>query len=170
MSLQPSLENIAWCAAQKKKQEERIKEAEELKKQFHPVPELLGYTTSEQLAEWVAGCEARWKTIPNYPWETQKYMYTEKARHEPIVEKCKRYLQEHPVDPSKVQPSPTPVNRPDVHSYAVRPLNPGSAQPALTHTRPTSQVVQWVQGNRIIMRPEDREVLPGERMSRVRIG
>ena len=49
------------------------------------------------------------------------------------------------------------------------PLNAGSAQPALTQTRPHEQAVQWTQGNRIIMRPTDREVMPGERMSSVRI-
>ena len=50
-----------------------------------------------------------------------------------------------------------------------QPLNPGSAQPALTQTPSHEQTVQWVQGNRIIMRPMNREVLPGERMSSVRI-
>lgn len=49
------------------------------------------------------------------------------------------------------------------------PLNPGSAQPALTRTIPRENVVQWSQGNRIIMRPQDREILPGERMSTVKI-
>ena len=44
-----------------------------------------------------------------------------------------------------------------------------SAQPALTQTPSHEQTVQWVQGNRIIMRPLNREVLPGERMSSVRI-
>ena len=49
------------------------------------------------------------------------------------------------------------------------PLNPGSAQPALTQTRPREQTVQWVQGNRIIMRPLDREVMPGEPTTKVSI-
>ncbi len=44
-----------------------------------------------------------------------------------------------------------------------------AVNPALTQTRANPQVVQWVQGNRIIMRPENREVMPGEPMSRVRI-
>jgi hypothetical protein len=44
-----------------------------------------------------------------------------------------------------------------------------SAQPALTQTHSHEQVPQWVQGNRIIMRPVTREVMPGEPMSSVRI-
>ena len=70
----------------------------------------------------------------------------------------------------EVQPPPT------LNPYAgqfwmpqTTPSNPGSAQPALTQTTPTPQVVQWVQGNRIIMRPEDRLVSPGEGMTNVRI-
>lgn len=44
-----------------------------------------------------------------------------------------------------------------------------AVNPALTRTAANPQVVQWVQGNQIIMRPENREVMPGERMNRVRI-
>ena len=49
------------------------------------------------------------------------------------------------------------------------PVGVYAVNPSLTQTRPNPQVVQWVQGNRIIMRPENREVMPGESMSSVRI-
>ena len=44
-----------------------------------------------------------------------------------------------------------------------------AVNPALTTTAPSPQVVQWTQGNRVIMRPETREVMPGETMNTVKI-
>ncbi len=77
-----------------------------------------------------------------------------------------------PTGPAPLPPPPPPAV--NVHAGQfwmppTAPLNPGSAQPELTRTPANPMVVQWVQGNRIIMRPEDREVRPGERMSRIRI-
>jgi hypothetical protein len=150
MSLVPSLENLAWCEEQKKKYEERVREGEELKKQFHPVPELLGYTTSEQLAEWVASCELRWSTISQYPWETQQHMYREKERHEPIVAKCKKYLQDHPADVIKVKSPepPLPATNPNGGQFVLsvshnNQYNPTQqvAQPTLLQTLANQQVV-----------------------------
>ncbi len=73
-------------------------------------------------------------------------------------------------------PPPPEVPPPEVNPYAGQfwmpptvPLNQGSAQPALTQTPANPQVVQWVQGNRIVMRPEHREVMPGEKMSKVKL-
>jgi hypothetical protein len=73
-------------------------------------------------------------------------------------------------------PPPPPPPAPAVNVYAgqfwmppTAPLNAGSAQPELTRTPANPMTVQWIQGNRIIMRPEDREVRPGEPMSRIRI-
>jgi len=67
-------------------------------------------------------------------------------------------------------PVATPVtNEADFWNRMRMPLNAGSSQPSLTQTQPREQAVQWVQGNRVIMRPADREVQPGEPMASVRI-
>lgn len=44
-----------------------------------------------------------------------------------------------------------------------------AVNPALTRTVPNPHVVQWVQGNKVIMRPENREVMPGEQTTSIRI-
>ncbi len=92
-----------------------------------------------------------------------------------VLDEYNRIYRETGSFPTGSAPPPPPPP-PAVNVYAGQfwmpptvPLNVGSAQPALTRTPANPMVVQWVQGNRIIMRPEDREVRPGERMSRIRI-
>lgn len=69
---------------------------------------------------------------------------------------------------------PPPPPGPHAGQFTLPPLfyhthNPGYVPPALTPTQTTPQTVQWVQGNRILMRPENREVRPGEPVVGVRI-
>jgi hypothetical protein len=81
----------------------------------------------------------------------------------PEIESMEEALRKFSEEEAKQKAQPRITNRVDV------PVTRVSAQPALTQTAPNPQVVQWTQGNRIIMRPEHREVMPGERMASVRI-
>jgi hypothetical protein len=100
----------------------------------------------------------RWATTGNYDYMLMQLVWTDY----------------HANGQKSTPPPPTPSTSPphpeaEFWNRMRMPLNRRSAQPALTQTRPHEQVVQWTQGNRIIMRPTDREVTPGEPMSSVRI-
>jgi len=88
-----------------------------------------------------------------------------------LVDRCRRFVANTSI-PVTYTPPPVPeraahpgqfwqpkTNAP--YTYAVN--------PALTKTAPNPQVVQWKQGNTLIMRPENRELMPGEPTRRVRI-
>lgn len=174
MSVGPRRRTIELCdALNKKNQEEQQKqEMERPNRIFTDLP----FTRPEQIAEWVYNNEKNWVELEqlrstNYATYESTIKFNKSPERVEQVRKCKDYLSRLENPPVYIPPEQIPPKNPEAEFWERMraPLNPGSAQPALTQTKPREQVVQWVQGNRIIMRPQDREVIPGERMATTRL-
>ena len=203
MSLVPSLINIAWCEAQKKKQEEwanEITKPQESPEPIAPAPTDIPRDESELPLEselpkmqiltlmhiGTTPFDRTWGQLATNKPDFIAKMCIELKKHRETPTGNPEYMMmrwvwhyyhesgEPRVPPQRLRDVLFPPPPPNPHggqfwTPATQPLNPGSAQPMLTQTRSHEQVVQWTQGNRIIMRPIDREVMPGERMTNVRI-
>lgn len=162
---------MLWLEHARKQEEDFIrKQKEERNKVECLIPGLPDVKNINDAVQWIEGNERLWAECEKRG-DLDSLRRFKTPERLVLVDTCRKFVADSSTSVTYVPP-PVPeraahpgqfwqpkTNAP--YTYAVN--------PTLTTTAPAPQVVQWTQGNRIIMRPENREVMPGETMNTVKI-
>lgn len=161
---------MLWLEQARKQEEEFVRKQNEERQKACLIPGLPDIKNVNDAAQWIESNENLWADCERRgDLESLRRFKTDERLE--LVDRCRRFIASSST-PVTYTPPPVPERAAHPGQFWQPKTNAPytyAANPALTRTAPNPQVVQWTQGNRLIMRPENREVAPGEPTTSVRI-